>query len=102
MVNRCDWARAWSTGAVTRVVNRCGRRGQQVRTAWSTGADGVVNRCGLSQMQLVFTLVLSFCPISPDLPDLPERGERERAGRRASAGAARLPAPRLQNYKTQL
>ena len=75
VVSRCE--------AIARVVNRCARRGQQVRKAWSTGAQGVVNRCGKSQIQLVFTLVVNLCPISPDLPDLPKGGERERAGRRA-------------------
>ena len=94
VVNRCDAVRAVVNrcDAVARVVNRCGRRGQQVRKAWSTGAEGVVNRCGKHGIQPVFTPIFSSCPISPDFPDLPKRGERERAGERASAGATRSPA----------
>ena len=103
-VNR---VRVRSTGAGA--VNRCGKRGQQVRKAWSTGAESVVNRCGKRGQQVrCWQDLASVSRIFSDLPD-PSRsprssrkGEREEAGRRAFADATRLPAFKLLLVLTSL
>ena len=81
MVNRCGrcsavrFEEAWSAGA---------ERGQPVRKTWSAGAENAVNRCGKRGQQVRkstdFTNVLKALRVLPDLPDLPDlsrKGERE-------------------------
>jgi len=72
-VNRCE--EAWSAGA---------ERGQPVPKTWSAGAENAVNRCRKRGQQVRrstdFTNVLKVLRVLPDLPDLPDlsrKGERE-------------------------
>ena len=80
-VNRCE--EAWSAGAKKR-GQPVRERGQPVRKTRSAGAENAVNRCGKRGQQVRrstdFTNVLKALRVLPDLPDLPDlsrKGERE-------------------------
>ena len=82
---------AWSTGAEN-VVNRCGKRGQQVRKTWSTGAS-------LARCRQCFQYVAGYARSSRS-PRSSRKGEREELGSALSLTATRFPAfhSDCQNY----
>ena len=96
VVNRCE-------AGFARVVNRCGRRGQQVRKAWSTGAECVVNRCRMRGQQVQnepdAASIHGRSQLLPDLSRFSRSSQGRGDGEPGGALSLALRASRLLVYK---